>query len=55
MTKTRYKVYEINDTYRQHGKLLKSFSRQQDAEKFTSKSIYRYIKEDVMIDLAVGM
>jgi hypothetical protein len=50
MTKILYKVYEINNTCRQYGRLLKSFSRQQDAEKFTSKSIYRYIKEDAMMD-----
>ena len=43
-----YKVYEVSYQH-QRGKLLKTYMTERLAKKFMEKSIYRFIKEDIMI------
>ena len=45
-----YKVYEIAPDCRKHGRLLRSYRSFCHANSFMSKSIYRYMKEDRVLE-----
>lgn len=47
--KTIYKVYEVSVGFRRFGKLVKIYKTKQLAEKYMNKSIFRYMKQDILI------
>lgn len=48
--KKTYKVYEITPDCRKHGRLLKSYRSIDRANNFMAKSIYRYMKEERVLE-----